>query len=331
MSGHYSYIGYRKTQEDRYAEFSVKGFRAYLLCDGHGSHKVAEQFTQLFPAVLSECLDPTDVGESVKAAIKKLDLSLPCKVNPEADEDYSPLTWVFPGSTLAMLLVGEEMSVSYLFNLGDSRAMLVDGNTIIETVDHSPDLPSEKERVEAVAALKDDHFMLTYERVYEDNIWHLNKSNLLRVGGINMTRALGYNNCPYILNDADVIEVPPNKGFIVLATDGLWDVMSCQELNEYISATIPPIVTKVKSRGDFPRATFASITYTWLATSVVCEAFKRGSMDNISVSVVDFGAIQAAIDANYDSYTTTPAFDKQCDMLSIDEIIAMGKAAVVVV
>lgn len=98
-----------------------------------------------------------------------------------------------------------------------------------------------------------------------------------RVAGVLATsRALG----DYPLKDKNLIIAEPDilsfdcreikPQFIILATDGLWDVFGNQEAVDYI-----------KDRLHEPH---------FGAKSLVLQAYYRGSLDNISVMVVKFGA-----------------------------------------
>ena len=98
-----------------------------------------------------------------------------------------------------------------------------------------------------------------------------------RVAGVLATsRALG--DCPLkernlVIAEPDILtfdlaEMKPK--FMILATDGLWDAFSNEEAVKYI-----------KERLDEPH---------YGAKSIVLQAYYRGSLDNITVMVVNFDA-----------------------------------------
>ena len=62
--------------------------------------------------------------------------------------------------------------------------------------------------------------------------------------------------------------------FMILATDGLWDAFSNEEAVKY-----------VRERVDEPH---------YGAKSLVLQAYYRGSLDNITVMVVNFKAAKSA-------------------------------------
>ena len=100
-----------------------------------------------------------------------------------------------------------------------------------------------------------------------DGVWRVN-------GILAMSRALGN----FLLKEKDVIVATPdttvfnlrilNAEFIILATDGLWDVFTNEEAVDFI-------------RTKLHEPYFG-------ARSLVVEAFNRGSLDNITVLVVTF-------------------------------------------
>ncbi|KAK4745546.1 hypothetical protein SAY87_011858 [Trapa incisa] len=128
--------------------------------------------------------------------------------------------------TTAVVVIrrGEEIVVA---NLGDSRAVLGRVNehgelsAIQLTTDLKPSVPSEAERIRKckgrVLALKGEPHIQRVWLPYED------------MPGLAMSRAFG----DFLLKDHGIVAVPdischrisPEDLFIVLATDGVWDVM----------------------------------------------------------------------------------------------------------
>lgn len=141
----------------------------------------------------------------------------------------------FSSGTTAVTLVKQGHDL-ILGNVGDSRAILgstrEDGSLVATqlTVDLKPDVPREAERI---TRLRGRVFAMLNEPSVK-RVWlpHLNSP------GLAMTRALG----DYCLKNYGVICEPeithwrlsPNDKFIVLATDGIWDVLS----NEQVVKTV---------------------------------------------------------------------------------------------
>lgn len=101
-------------------------------------------------------------------------------------------------------------------HVGDSRAVMITTTESFDlTADHKPSNPSEKERVELLGG-----------RIIQYGV--------LRVQGVlAVTRALGdFSLRPYVSNVPTVnyYELTGKECFLVLASDGLWDVMDHAEV-----------------------------------------------------------------------------------------------------
>ncbi|XP_031277161.1 probable protein phosphatase 2C 34 [Pistacia vera] len=141
------------------------------------------------------------------------------------------------GSTaLTIVKQGENLAVA---NVGDSRAVLAtlsdDGNLVPLqlTIDFKPNLPEEAERIIQSKGLV---FCLHDEPgVYR--VWMPNGET----PGLAISRAFG----DYCVKDFGLISVPHvtlrditrKDQFVILATDGVWDVISNQEAVEIVSST----------------------------------------------------------------------------------------------
>lgn len=133
-------------------------------------------------------------------------------------------------------------------NVGDTRVILISqGNSQRLTIDHVPEVESEAERI-------------------------IEKKGFIRNGRVNdmiaITRALG-DHCmkDWIINEPHIYgkELDTNDEYLVIACDGLWDVVKDEEVYELIKEE-PTCTAKSKI--------------------LLTEALKRGSTDNLSVLVV---------------------------------------------
>ncbi|OWM63442.1 probable protein phosphatase 2C 72 [Punica granatum] len=147
------------------------------------------------------------------------------EVKLQENIDYST------SGTTAVVVIrqGEELVIA---NLGDSRAVLgrltEDGrlSAVQLTSDLKPSVPSEAERIRKcngrVLALKDEPHIQRVWLPHED------------MPGLAMSRAFG----DFLLKNHGIIAVPdisyhrisPEDQFVVLATDGVWDVMGNDEV-----------------------------------------------------------------------------------------------------
>jgi len=141
-------------------------------------------------------------------------------------------------------------------NVGDSRTVLCrDGGAKALSEDHKPDLPRERNRIEALGG---------------SVRWY----GCYRVeGDLAVSRAFGDKDLKkYVPSDPDLRKEKLQKGdeFIVLASDGLWDVMSNQEVVDHVK--------KHSKKGT---------NMTSAAHALVVEAYNRNSTDNITCVVFD--------------------------------------------
>ncbi|KAI3751142.1 hypothetical protein L2E82_22188 [Cichorium intybus] len=169
------------------------------------------------------------------------------------------------GSTAVVAVVGDKEIV--VANCGDSKAVLSRGGvTVPLSVEHKPDQPDELERIELLGG-----------RVIE---W-----NGPRVMGVLATsRSIGDKQLkPYVISKP---EVTVNKRedadeFMILASDGLWDVISndsaCDVVRKYLDMWSYKRRSLKENRKRTPN----------VAVFLTKLAMVHGSSDNISVIVVN--------------------------------------------
>ncbi|KAK6915765.1 PPM-type phosphatase-like domain [Dillenia turbinata] len=190
----------------------------------------------------------------------------------------------FCSGTTAVTLIkqGQDLVVG---NVGDSRAVLGtrdNDDTLLAvqlTVDLKPNLPGEAERIRKckgrVFALKDEPEVA--------RVWLPNNDS----PGLAMARAFG----DFCLKDFGLISVPEisyrrlteKDEFIVLATDGIWDVLSNKEVVD--------IVASSPARASAARALVESAVRSWKLKyptskvddcAVVCLFLDSGNMSTVS-------------------------------------------------
>jgi serine/threonine protein phosphatase PrpC len=142
-------------------------------------------------------------------------------------------------------------------NLGDSRLVIVynSGNHKQISNDHKPDDKIEKTRIEKIGG-----------EVYKDS------EGVYRIGDLSLSRAFGDgDNAPYISQTPDVYynKVTKNTKYIVMACDGLWDVIENKDLFELLES-------------------YKSNNSKNLAVNLANEALKKGSYDNVSIIIIEF-------------------------------------------
>ncbi|KAL9460832.1 hypothetical protein AB3S75_003932 [Citrus x aurantiifolia] len=178
------------------------------------------------------------------------------------------------GSTAVVALVCSSHII--VANCGDSRAVLCRGKEpMVLSVDHKPNREDEYARIEASGG-----------KVIQ---W-----NGHRVFGVlAMSRSIGDRYLkPWIIPEPEVVFIPRARDdeCLILASDGLWDVMTNEEACEVARKRIllwhkkhgaPPLVERGK---EIDPAAQAAAEYLSML------ALQKGSKDNISVIVVDLKA-----------------------------------------
>lgn len=158
-------------------------------------------------------------------------------------------------TALIAMLEGTKLIVA---NVGDSRGVMCDGrgNAIPLSFDHKPQQMRERKRIKEAGGF-----------VSFNGVW--------RVAGILATsRALGdypLKDKKLVIADPDVLTFDLNDhkpSFIILASDGLWDTFTNEEA-----------VAFIKERLNEP---------DYGAKSLTLQAYYRGSLDNITVIVINF-------------------------------------------
>lgn len=234
--------GWRVEMEDAHTAvlglpYGLKDWSFFAVFDGHAGAKVSAYCAeQLLEHIIAneDFMGKLDVTagtevqpslEDVKKGIKTGFLSLDSKMRtmPEmvSGEDRS-------GSTAVCAIV----SPSHIFfaNCGDSRAVLCrGGKSAFATTDHKPINPTEKERIQNAGG------SVMIQRVN---------------GSLAVSRALGdfeYKNvegrgpCEQLVSpepEIFVFERDQEDEFLVLACDGIWDVMSNDELCQFITSRL---------------------------------------------------------------------------------------------
>jgi serine/threonine protein phosphatase PrpC len=166
-------------------------------------------------------------------------------------------------------------------NLGDSRAILCrDGKAIDVTRDHKPDDEQERERLVAMG-----------EHIEWDDY-----SQVHRVRNLSLSRAIGDRFAkPAVSGEVEIKLFPissrtADKGgdeFVVLASDGLWDVMTSQDCVNYVDKRLndsPLLMRKMMSPTEIQRQRYTRRKN--MSRYLANEALRRGSGDNVCVIVV---------------------------------------------
>merc|ERR1712153_262164 len=218
--------GWRVSMEDAHIQMFGLGqhrdINLFGVFDGHGG-SYAAQFTaaKLAENILntsqwndSEVMAVETLGEALRQAA--LDLDLRDEPPVRSGEDHSGTTAVFGLVTSTHIIIA---------NIGDSRSVLgTGGRTVPMSFDHKPNNTTEEKRIVEAGGLV----------------------SLKRVNGdLAVSRALGdfsYKQCSHLPAvaqqvspeaDLTVMERTAEDEFLILACDGIWDVMTNEQSTQY--------------------------------------------------------------------------------------------------
>ncbi|EPS72036.1 hypothetical protein M569_02722, partial [Genlisea aurea] len=266
---------------------SLNGLKSHLdhlsghffgVYDGHGGFQVANYCRDRFHSALLEELELTvskldDGGseESCEELWRRTFTRCFLKVDDEVGgkDKPEPVAPETVGSTAVVSIVCSSHII--VANCGDSRAVLCRGKDPIPlSIDHKPNREDEYARIEASGG-----------KVIQ---W-----NGHRVFGVlAMSRSIGDRYLkPWIIPDPEVRFVPRTREdeCLILASDGLWDVMSNEEACEMARKRIllwhKNNAVPLERGGGIDPAAQAAAEY------LSNRAMQKGSKDNITVVVVD--------------------------------------------
>jgi serine/threonine protein phosphatase PrpC len=231
--GSASLQGQRPYQEDRRLVEKIDNqFTLAAVFDGHRNDIAADFLAKNFPAILRKEFTYELVRNSIPdCPISSVLHDTFLSVN-RALYDHLQQLDTKSGSTGAMALINKNMI--YIAHVGDSRIVHSNGTAL--TRDHKFSNPAEKNRIFEIN--KDRPAIL--DAIAENGFIYL-PSQELDGSGVAMTRAFGdfYLRETGLIADPDVCSRRMNPGeFIIIASDGIWDVLSDKETAEFVKNRI---------------------------------------------------------------------------------------------
>ncbi|KAI3907259.1 hypothetical protein MKW92_005144 [Papaver armeniacum] len=252
--------------DDGVMEWKYDFFAVY---DGHGGSGVADVCRDQLHRVLVNEMESCDGNEiDWENVMVSCFMKMDDAVSGEGVENEEIKSI---GSTAVVALISTDQII--VANCGDSRAVLSRGGTPIPlSRDHRPDRTDEMERVEAAGG-----------RVINWNGYRV-------LGVLATSRSIGDHYLkPYVISVPEVTVTSRTESdeFVILASDGLWDVMpndmACNIARKCLEGKIARKFASSASPSSSGHTGNAA-----LAAAVLAElAIAKGSKDNISVVVVE--------------------------------------------
>lgn len=237
--------GGRPYQEDRHIE--RKGIGAvdsslYGVFDGHGGHNAAEYCKlNMVTNILADENFQVDVPGALFRAFIKTDADF---------VEYGKRRGVVDGTTAVVVSIHDNKI--HVANAGDSRAILIQRGGKVKNLsfDHKPSREDEGKRIRDLGG-----------RVIFWGRWRVE-------GVLAVSRGIGDVRLkPYVTSEPEITVkiIEENDLFIVVASDGLWDVMQNDEVGRLVTNS----------------------NFTDVAQALCNEATLLGSTDNITVQVIN--------------------------------------------
>ena len=206
--------------------------------DGHGGNDVVKYIKDRIPEIIKQYLN--DLFPIEKCFINSFN---------KIDEELKFYDSEYTGSTATLVLIQDNKI--YCANVGDSRAYIIYNNYIKQiTVDHKCSVPEEAERIRNYGG------KITKNRVQ---------------GQLVLSRSLGDLYCKKYgvinLPDISVNKIDNNVKYVVIASDGIWDVVD--------ENTVLNMSRLKKNAEEFCK-------------ELVKKAIEKESKDNISCIVISF-------------------------------------------
>ncbi|KAJ6238412.1 leucine-rich repeat-containing protein [Anaeramoeba flamelloides] len=249
--------GLRQDQEDSIAIHPMikKNIHYFAVFDGHGGSDVSNYAAdKLGELLINEINDKIDNEEQLETdTLNVTQLTQICDtLFKEFNQTLNQSRLDLAGSTAVMVLIIKNKL--YSINLGDSRAILIDnkGKAIQITDDHKP-------------TNRDELLRIKFLRGTVSNNGRIN-------GGLAVSRGFGDRDFQPWISAKPVIKcfdlAKEDRKYLVLACDGVWDVLSSQDVADIVMEN-------------------ANLNVAKIATKIKSNAYSKESTDNISVIVID--------------------------------------------
>ena len=229
----------------------------FSVFDGHGGKQVSKY--------LAKTLNQYFMKKTIKYPIsKKYVKTVYDHVQKTLRTNYKNFSY-HSGSTGLVVIHFTKKNQSYLniFNTGDCRCVLARDNCALPlTKDHKPHWPEERTRIQGLGG--------TIK--FDGSDW--------RIKDLSVSRAFGdVDATPYVTHVPDIFQYRLDKTdkFIIIACDGLWDVVANYEAVNFIINKFyhNDLKTRINTNAN-------------IAAELAKYALEKGSTDNITVIVVFF-------------------------------------------
>lgn len=284
-----SKIGKKTTNEDKFKIFLNKNgdndeynnIDFYGIYDGHGGKHISEYLSKKFYKffINKKLQIPLNLEQANKLYIK-FNNNMKKKLLKKAHDSGS--------TALIITNYKNKNGEDYLqiLNTGDSRAVISKKNMALPlTKDHKPDNVNEVKRIEKLYKKykqKDKNEINPLRFDDEGKIW--------RMGSLAVSRAFGdFDEEKYVTCKPDIYNYKISKDdqFIIMATDGLWDVLSPQDAVEFVLHHLNENneIIRPRNKKVYEHKCNIMSNRKNIASDLVNYAISKGSYDNVTAIV----------------------------------------------
>ena len=207
-------IGVRDDNEDTHILNKLridekKGIYISGIFDGHGGKEVSNILKKYFPHVLVMDKSRLLSGTYLKDCFEN--------VHKIIDKKYSKEGYGSGSTALVCILDNETILIG---SAGDCRAVICHGDKAVQlNKEHRPNEPKERARIEKLGG-----------KIEFDG-------DDYRIGALNVSRGFGdFDTTPYVSHEPDITKfnMTSKDRFVILACDGVWDVVDNQEAVNFV-------------------------------------------------------------------------------------------------
>lgn len=240
-----------------------------ILCDGHSAGGKGDGKT--VATFVSEKLTEYLMDKTMTYPINKRTIdSVYTRVNNDLVEKHKKISHDSGSTALVIVIYGQRRNYEMqVINLGDCRAVLYNGFAIPLSIDHKPEWPQERKRINMLIEKTGIDI-----KIEKDNF------NVWRIMGQSVTRSFGDIECaPFVTHIPEAFnrKITSDDEFVIIGCDGIWDVMENHDA-----------VTFVKDHFDGNGYIYDTIKNDNIAIKLANYAIKNDTNDNSSVIIIRF-------------------------------------------
>lgn len=216
------------------------GYHLFGVFDGHGGSTTAQVVAKFLPSRIKNCKEyksfieggrkEAEISSKLVPAFTNEFIRLDREMSGIASDGVSQEMSIRDSSGCTAIVVLVAPTFILFVNAGDSRAIMVkSGEVVFGTKDHKPMDPIEDERIRAAGGKVQNGRVdadLAVSRAFGDFSFKNNMNVSWEKQKVSVEP------------ECTVIKRTPDSEYIMLCCDGIWDVMTNEQCNEFVAATL---------------------------------------------------------------------------------------------